>query len=498
MKDEACPTCHIPNGASLKALRDERDRLISFVTQHRTKRDEFLRWEKDLKEMAGRMEKSEEELRRRMEKLANDETALAELISEARRPEQEFEQLRKENHVLRQQWEALSMEHRKAAEESETSLESLRKKLTTEKNKRKDAAEDAAEARSELRELAASNDKMSHELNSLRARYTLESQLLQSARDEVSSLKWEKKSILAKLSESNKNAASLQELNSKLKAGGQQLAREYVKMKAAYEKATAASDLPFHVADLDLLQALSQEVSEVFLPPSEIVSLGSGPLDEDGFDHYLETLGITPYADGCPWIIVGRDGWSEKELNELIDDENFDEIRVFSQEMFIAGILTTHDPFSLPLEILMKFAEGHPALEYLIEQGFAWPEINFEPIYEDPPTGIIGGVDESPLSLIGYHVGVTRGLSKHARRRILESAFKGEIPYVGDDDYMEEWGRPGHPKRLWRIAHHLKREAEKRKTIPSMHHAVQDWQDDSGWLKEKFYTRRMRFKWPDF
>ena len=165
----------------------------------------------------------------------------------------------------------------------------------------------------------------------------------------------------------------------------------------------------------------------------------------------------------------------------------------------MTGILTTHDPFSLPIEILMKFAEGHPALEYLISQGFEWPEIILEEDYGIPVylRGSNERVEESPLFRMGYQVGITNGQEPSVRHALLRDAYHGDIPYVEDDDYMEEWGNPRKSKRLWRIAHHISWLIRSRLNIPSMCYAVKDWHDDLAWLQEQFYTKRMRFKWPN-
>jgi hypothetical protein len=154
---------------------------------------------------------------------------------------------------------------------------------------------------------------------------------------------------------------------------------------------------------------------------------------------------------------------------------------------------------SLPLEILMRFSEGHPALEYLIEAGFEWPVIMDEEDFGEPIylRGSYERVEESPLFRMGYQVGVTNGLSKPRRKSLLNSAYEGAIPDVEDDDYMEEWGRPRQSKRLWRIAHHIAWLIRSRKSISSMRYAVRDWQDDLDWLQEEFYTNRMRFTWPN-
>lgn len=505
MKEQPCLTCGIPFGASLKALREERDRLIPFVVQHRPKREEFQKWEKNLNERATKIGESEEDLCRRALKLAQDEAALAELMDDAKRPEKEIELLQSQNQELCQKMDAHAEENRIAAEQSAVLLESLRQKNTAEKKKRKDAEKEATEARSEFSNLTASYHELSRELDSLRARYTRESKLLESARDEVASLKKEKKALshenrnlivnkkelLGKIANSDRKISSLSNTVENNKA----------EIKRLNEVIASLHPASFSLSDIDTLYALSKQVAELFYPPSEVISIGSGPFPEGDFDNYLEALGITPYADGFPWIIVGREGWTMQKLErlgQLIDDADLDEVRVFSQELFIAGILTTHDPFSLPQEILMKFAEGHPALEYLVDSHFAWPEILIEEDYGEPVylRGSWERVEESPLYRMGYQVGITHGQPRTTRRTLLKNAYQGKIPDVEDDDYMEEWGCPRHSKRLWRIAHHIAWLIRSRKSIPSMCYAVKDWQDDLDWMEEKFYTNRMRFRWP--
>jgi hypothetical protein len=230
------------------------------------------------------------------------------------------------------------------------------------------------------------------------------------------------------------------------------------------------------------------------------VTLGHGPFPEYDFDSYLVNLDITPRYDGYPWIIVGRDGWDEEKLIELIEDNDFDEVVVLSQELFVAGIISTHDPFSLPEDILMKFADGHPALEFLVNSGFEWPEIFIdvldEPRYLNGPRDFSDCIKESPIYKMGYKVGSSRGLPIQRRRNILENAYIGEIPRVGHDDYMNEWGRPRMTRRLWRMAHHLAGLVRSRKKNSQMIHAVEHWTEDLDWIEKAFYKNWMRFKWP--
>ena len=504
MKDEPCSTCHNPIGASLKALREERDRLITFVNQHKPKRDEFVRLESDLKERAKQLELSEDGYKLREKELLRNEAALDDLLKEARRPEENFNELRGQNQELLARIESAAVEHQEAIDKLIASLESQHKKTISERDKRKEAQKSEAELGEELESLTGDHNKLTREHNLLESRHARQSNLLDEAREEVASLKRENRDLVTQRTEIGREATSLRRANEQLTSNNQQLAKRVTDLQAkAVKKAVKPQVLrtsfPCGPLDLDLVQVFSQEVSELFAPPKEIVSLGSGPFSEDDFDDYLKSLGITPYVNGCSWIIVGRDGWTEEQLNELIDNADLDEVRVFSQELFMAGILTTHDPFSLPIEILMKFAEGHPALEYLIEAGFEWPVIMDEEDFGEPVylRGSYERVEESPLYRMGYQVGVTNGLSKPRRKSLLKSAYQGAIPDVEDDDYMEEWGRPRQSKRLWRIAHHIAWLIRSRKSIPSMHYAVRDWQDDLDWLWEEFYTNRMRFKWPN-
>jgi hypothetical protein len=199
---------------------------------------------------------------------------------------------------------------------------------------------------------------------------------------------------------------------------------------------------------------------------------------------------------------VGRNGWNKGKLIELIEDNDLEEVVVLSQELFVAGIISTHDPFSLPRDILMKFANGHPALEFLMKQGFEWPEIliedlNHSPAYLRGPSGSYERVEMSPIYSMGYVVGVTNGIPFKKRTKILESALDGDIPWVGDEEYMKEWGKPSSRRRLWRTVHHLAWLIRSRKSNPSMRYAVRDWKEDLDWLGENFGDRGLGFSWPN-
>jgi len=471
MKDEPCPTCHNPLGASLKALHEERDRLIAFVLQQKTKKEELQR--------------REEKIKQREEKLLQNEVALAELIRKARIPEaKEFENLKYENLALKRQLGLLVEAHNAANEKLKNSIDSLQKNLDSEKSRNREWEKKSTVSQLKIRILESLAEASRQEKKRLEAQYenAKEQQLVTEKKNNLLTIK--NQNLSKKITSTEKKLVLLQAEKEKLMAEYQ----EKVDNRSA-----------FVINDLDLVHALSCAVTEQISPPDRIITIGHGPYDKYAFNNYLKHFSIKPCTSDSSWIVVGRQGWTEEQLDALIDNSNLDELRVFSQELFVAGILTTHDPFSLPFDILKKFAEGHPALEYLMESGFEWPEITIEKDYGKPKylSGTYYGEEESPLVLKGYHAGVTCGLSPLERRDFLESAYKEEIDYVGDDEYMEEWGHPGRSKRLWRIAHHLAWLIRSRKSNRDMRYAVKDWQADLDWLEKQFYTNRMRFKWPN-
>lgn len=441
------------------------------------------------------------DIARERESFAREVEALDELLKEVRRPEQEFEKLTKDYEELLHRMECFSEQQSLEATKAKEQIGLLRKELKDEKIKSELANERAKTATDKYTALTDTNDNLSRKLNFLGTKYERERKLHELTKEENASLKQKHKVILREKRELLQQNEELlvQNANREKEVASHKKSIQNLKIKISGLEARISKKQPasFVVSDPDLLDALSREPVEYFYPPRNIVTLGFGPIDEDVFDAYLKAHGKQPMTAG-PWIIVGRDGWTEEKLNKLVDKANLDDVRVFSQELFIAGMLTTHDPFSLPTEILMKFAEGHPALEYLIASGFEWPEISLEEDYGEPVylRGSYERVEESPLFRMGYQVGITKGQPRLARRSLLKNAYEGEIPEVEDDDYMEEWSLPGRSKRLWRIAHHIAWLIRSRQTIPSMCYAVDDWQEDLDWLEEQFYTNRMRFQWP--
>lgn len=191
--------------------------------------------------------------------------------------------------------------------------------------------------------------------------------------------------------------------------------------------------------------------------------------------------------------MVGRQNWSEEDLERQIQARQGQELRVYSQEMFLAATAIARDPFEecTDAELLSLFGAGHAALEFLIGSDLRWPR-TIPQVLSDCPR--IAGVDESPLHKLGYRVGRTSALTIRERRAKLRQAFGGKLPFVDSDDYMRAWGRPKSPRRLWRMAHHvayLSRTQGQGKQVAGSH-----WTSDLQWMKKSFLKPWMQFRWP--
>ena len=297
--------------------------------------------------------------------------------------------------------------------------------------------------------------------------------------------------------DNNRKAGQIDDLESQVDS----IKRERKDLKASLRKAVKELsnpkyDFPYlkpHI--LDWLLTSQSENRHRF--SQDLVAIGEGPFDSWVFFSSLESAGFSSWAkaDDVNEIVVGREAWKPEELDDAI--QSCPGIpRVYSQEMFLASYLLDEDPFdSSDDDVLYEFAEGHPALEYLMQAGFEWPHIG-HPLPDSPETFRGYQVDESPLAYADYHVGITLGLPLNQRRQILAQVFEQPIKWMHSDEYMEEWGRPGSRKRLWRMAHHLAWLIRTRLSQPNMEYAVADWEEDREWLRKQYFRPWMKFNWP--
>lgn len=273
-------------------------------------------------------------------------------------------------------------------------------------------------------------------------------------------------------------------------------------------KALLASMPELNITSEALLRWLAQDGTPGCIGLDEDSQLGwsgVGSYDSDAFDRLLIELGIQQYALPHPSIthvVVGRVGWSKENLLAQIDMRQGQTLRVYSQEMLLAALITGRDPLDCEdAEVLDSFKRGHSALEFLAESELEWPSFSESDTSEiDEIGGESLGVTESPLHALGYKVGESSWLSQKERQEMLLEAFEMQhLPWVESDEYMAKWGTARSHQRLWRIAFHLTmllngpvgRDWRKPQTR-------RDWLEDLDWLYEKLYTsKRFRFAWPD-
>lgn len=227
------------------------------------------------------------------------------------------------------------------------------------------------------------------------------------------------------------------------------------------------------------------------------VLIGFGPFPQDNMRDFLRGRGIACGDGRTGNVILGREGWTAKEIDDVIDRHVGHCLRVYSQEMFLAFLATLADPFIAHEFVLTALRAGHPGLLH-VSQG--WP--GWVKTYVHADRALRSGgevdfhVDESPIHVMGYKVGKS-GATLSERRDILEKAFREELPPVGTPGYMLAWGGPSSAERLWRIAEQLAMCIRNNVNRPAFGQAVSDWDQDLAWLKLMFYHGHFRFSWPE-
>jgi hypothetical protein len=332
----------------------------------------------------------------------------------------------------------------------------------------------------------------------LRKISTLESRLESENRKTLTSIA----NLELALEKSESNEEKLKKLiNSKNNSSAVRLVSEYTHV-GKFQKISFTNPkiLNWLIEDAD---AASVEIDE-----GNVGIHGEGPwhseilistLNEKDF-HLWEI----PDAD-LEYVVVGRKNWSKNALLEQITEREGFPLKIYSQEMFIAMLITGKDPFdSNDDELLEAFCEDHPALSFLRSLKDSWPNVTS---FDDDDVIEIDvddfGVSESPLHLLGYRVGVTSDLSKSDRRKILVECLESKNLDFSDDsshDYIRSWGRSASAKRLYRMAFHIKSLIDGRNgRDPRKPQARSDWIEDLNWLNSQYYsTYRSKFSWPNF
>lgn len=296
-------------------------------------------------------------------------------------------------------------------------------------------------------------------------------------------------------SEKDQAIQDLSETQAELKVSSREL-------KDALDQLAAIPDAELIIRSFETVQWLVglYDVDCDLTVPKEVLSIGDGPWPMGSFTELLRDVGFDVWENGynvdVEVLIIGRDNWSEADLNHQIEARDGKPLRVYSQELFVLLLAMREDPLEwVEPAALRAFVQGHPAFEYLLDQEFPWPETTYE---DGPPATIGDGFDgedaSSPLYKMGYSVAQQVALSRSERHQYLEETYYEEnLPWCISDAYMEDWGEPNSRKRLRRIAWHLHLMT---KRLNRYEEAVARWTSDLDWLKQTYYKPIHRFRWP--
>lgn len=235
--------------------------------------------------------------------------------------------------------------------------------------------------------------------------------------------------------------------------------------------------------------------------PEFLATTGSGPWEASEFDQFLVNYGFELYelsGNGVTGVIVGAQDWDDGGLAEQIYDRTPDDLRIYTQELFVLGLVMGRDPYDfLEQDVIEEVADLHPAIQFVLNQKFLWPW----PTERKDPGGewseFPGDVDwaqESVLRLLGYSASAS-GPDTAGRRAILRKAFEEDLP-AGHltSEQKERWGPRKSARRLYAISHFLSWLIGFQG--PDRPAAREKWTSDLSWLKSTFYSKAMRFDWP--
>jgi hypothetical protein len=226
-------------------------------------------------------------------------------------------------------------------------------------------------------------------------------------------------------------------------------------------------------------------------------TIGHGPFNTHDLQSFLGRFGVSVFVPDSytEVLLLGRDGYSERELLSLLRKRSGSTLRVYTQEMFLAYLSSGHDPLELP-QVALLMGSGHPGVQALRALNFAWPTVDVRGFGAARSDHHVWR-SEGYLRAIGYRVG-SRGGEDADRRRVLVRAYGARVPARFGEDYAAYWGNPRTSARLERMARTIARQFRlglARRTVDNAL-ALTDWYSDLNWLKRKYYDGRCRFRWP--
>ena len=125
--------------------------------------------------------------------------------------------------------------------------------------------------------------------------------------------------------------------------------------------------------------------------PTVIATLGSGPWEASEYDYFLQDRAFEPVEaphTGVDGLIVGANDWSADVLSRQIYDRDSSTLRVYTQELFVVGMVIGEDPYdALDQEAIEEIANSHPAIQFILARDFSWPVATQEVFHKDDMSG---------------------------------------------------------------------------------------------------------------
>ena len=125
---------------------------------------------------------------------------------------------------------------------------------------------------------------------------------------------------------------------------------------------------------------------------------------------------------------------------------------------------------------------------------FKWPSTE-----SSPGNGeyAISEFSEGILGYLGYHVGKSGEANAAHRQILLARIFEGSLPPINGPEYMLQWGEPGQPTRLRKMAESIAYVVRTKRHMSADYSvAIEHWAEDLQFLYERFYIERFGFGWP--
>jgi len=127
---------------------------------------------------------------------------------------------------------------------------------------------------------------------------------------------------------------------------------------------------------------------------------------------------------------------------------------------------------------------------------FPWPTTT-APAAADDADALQFPVSAGIMGFLGYRVGAT-GITPAKRQELLDYVYRGNLPSINSQEYMDGWGAPQSGARLRKMAESIAAfvRNSRRRNPTRLRTAVAEWESDLAFLKRSYYEGRYDFPWP--